>query len=1172
MLAAQYDGSLLGIDGFGTKRWPHSAARASRAEPICTRFMKQSPNGRNAVTSRRRRRLRSAFGSLLPSRAKSLIRRSLGINEPQKPQGKREVVVDLVDGVLCLDGTIRRKNKRVGAVVTVSRKTKRQVRYPCESQGGFSARIDLTELAIDAYVDSDVAADVIDLWLEMVPTKQNGNGQNGDANSATAGKLERIGRFRSTKRPLREVRTTAADTEFLLDITDLGNLSIVVGDAYDKRRRIKVSTTSLQREAGELHVQLDLECQDRTAVTAHLVALGRDTQSRVEMPLELVVDQQATQARGGLLIQQARGALDLETAISSMPAQEGTLDISYCITDAAGNRYEKRLNVPSATGRRVLAARWVHRDGWNHHLVPYRTYRAENLSFRVDRFTPEQHAFLLWVMRLGWIAPVLKPFTRIWLIGEVPYKAQDNGFQFFKYLRTQKPRRRAYYVIDEASPDLPKVEAHGNVVLQHTKKHILYSVLASRLIGSHHSEYLLPTRDPRLQRWARGVRVFLQHGPTAQKNVVPVYGRQTSQERPAEKFLVTSDLEKRIVVEDYGYRPHQVAVTGFARFDALLTEDIAVERTILIMPTWREGLAREQAFLSSDYYHAWHGFLTSPELASMLKQSEVRVTFILHPNMRNYEAHFRAEGVNLVRQEEVDVQRLLKSSSMLITDYSSVAWDFSYQNRPVLYYQFDRGAMVGAREPHIDFDEGLPGPISTTVDELVERISAAVAQDFAMEPEYMSRSRSFLKYQDRSNCARINRAIASAWSPLTAFERMRNADWAQHLWRKFRKGKWYFPTMKAMNRVVRHLPRSNVVLFECDRGSSYGDSPRYIYERLIERDHNLKIVWANNSTIRFTDPNTRKVVRLSPTYWWIASRAKYWVTNQNMNADLRPGRRTQYLQTWHGTPLKKMQHDVPVMAGRDADYHIKAARLTSYWNSLISPSSYATAAFRSAFRYQGPVLEVGYPRNDPLVRAGREKLAERARTRLGLENDDRKVILYAPTFRDDQRKGRHWRHELALDIDELEARLGDQYVLLVRYHQLVRNPLPARHRSSDFVKDASKYPDIQELLLAADLLVTDYSSVFFDYAVLERPMVFFAYDLESYQSELRGFYLDYERSVPGPVVRSSAELADVISNYDQLASENVDRVRDFKRVYNPMDDGNASDRVIDELFQGVKHG
>ncbi len=176
-------------------------------------------------------------------------------------------------------------------------------------------------------------------------------------------------------------------------------------------------------------------------------------------------------------------------------------------------------------------------------------------------------------------------------------------------------------------------------------------------------------------------------------------------------------------------------------------------------------------------------------------------------------------------------------------------------------------------------------------------------------------------------------------------------------------------------------------------------------------------------------------------------------------------------------------------------------------------------------------------------------------------------MLYAPTFRDDMRNGVHWQHDLGLDIEGLEREIGDRAVLLVRFHPLVRTKLPESSTASGFARDAAKYPDIQELLAAADVLITDYSSVFFDFAITGRPMVFFAYDIAHYREDLRGFYLDYEQSVPGPIVTTNEALRAEVSKSLDGASETDEQLEEFRQVYAPPhDDGSASRRVVDAFF------
>ena len=496
-----------------------------------------------------------------------------------------------------------------------------------------------------------------------------------------------------------------------------------------------------------------------------------------------------------------------------------------------------------------------------------------------------------------------------------------------------------------------------------------------------------------------------------------------------------------------------------------------------------------------------------------------------------------------------------------------MAWDFAFLRRPVLYFQFDSEMLAGARAPHIDLVEQLPGPVATTSGRLLDELRTVVASGCRMEDAYWDRAQAFLAHRDQRNCERIFAVVERAWRPSTLIDRLRNSRSAQRRWWRFRTGPSYFRWVRRLYGLASILPRSEEIVIECDRGRHFGDAPRYLYERLVQRSKRPDVVWANNTTLRLTDPRARKVLRHSPTYYWHLGRARYWINNQNFPPELVKPARTRFLQTWHGTPLKRMQHDVEKMQGRDDDYQARAARLTSYWDVLLAGSPYAADCFRSAFRFSGAILEEGYPRNDVFSWPDAADRARAARQRLGLAEDQRTVVLYAPTFRDDNRPDANWRHDLELDVPRLAAELGSDLVLIVRFHPLVRESMADLVAAyPDLIIDASAYDDIQELMLISDVLITDYSSVFFDYSVLQRPILFFTYDLDRYRDELRGFYLDLESSAPGPLLRDNDALIAALRDVDGVRRQYAERLRDFRDTYAPRDDGAASDRVLDAFF------
>src|SRR5689334_9819011 len=244
--------------------------------------------------------------------------------------------------------------------------------------------------------------------------------------------------------------------------------------------------------------------------------------------------------------------------------------------------------------------------------------------------------------------------------------------------------------------------------------------------------------------------------------------------------------------------------------------------------------------------------------------------------------------------------------------------------------------------------------------------------------------------------------------------------------------------MRFLLRLLQRLPADdNLVVFESGVGKQYADSPRYVYEELVRRGSTMRKVWVYSGKIHHADPHTKVVERLSPAYYWHLGRARYWVNNQNFPHYVHRRPDGVYLQTWHGTPLKRMLHDLDVVVGRDSGYLARVTTAAQQWSLLASPSPWATDRMRSAFRYQGPVIEAGYPRNDILCSPDRDQMRATVRRRLGIPAD-RTVVLYAPTFRDDQAVGAsRFDFRLPLDLPALAAALGEDVVFLIRLHSLV---------------------------------------------------------------------------------------------------------------------------------------
>jgi CDP-glycerol glycerophosphotransferase len=354
----------------------------------------------------------------------------------------------------------------------------------------------------------------------------------------------------------------------------------------------------------------------------------------------------------------------------------------------------------------------------------------------------------------------------------------------------------------------------------------------------------------------------------------------------------------------------------------------------------------------------------------------------------------------------------------------------------------------------------------------------------------------------------------------------------------------------------RSEPLREAVLYSSFRGRQYSDSPRAIHEELVRRDAPLEHLWVVYDA-RCRVPDSATVVREgSAEYFDALARARCVVFNHFFPDWFRRREGQVCLQAGAGTPLRRLGFDAGAGQRPFRRIEHRWADQAANWQYVLSPGGFATPILRRAYAIEGEVLETGLPRVDALLAARRTDV----RARLGLSGDVR-VVLYAPTYRDDavDRRGR-FRLEWRLDLERVRQALGPDSVLLVRKHYEVVDALPAG------VRDVSSYPDGTELLAAADVLVTDYSSLMADFAVTGRPVLLYAYDVEE---EGRGLYLDLETEAPGPLLRSSEELAEALRDVDGAVAGYADRYRAFAARFCEHDDGRAAARVVDRLFAPI---
>ncbi|MCB2339584.1 CDP-glycerol glycerophosphotransferase family protein [Clostridium estertheticum] len=356
-------------------------------------------------------------------------------------------------------------------------------------------------------------------------------------------------------------------------------------------------------------------------------------------------------------------------------------------------------------------------------------------------------------------------------------------------------------------------------------------------------------------------------------------------------------------------------------------------------------------------------------------------------------------------------------------------------------------------------------------------------------------------------------------------------------------------------------PNDNLILFISFGGKKFDDSPKDIYEDMIKdnRFDGYDFVWAFQNTESFKIPRGRIIKTDTYKYYITALKARCWITNSAVERGLNfKGRNTFYFNTWHGTPIKKMGEDIANTS--------KSFGMNRKWDVdlMTSQSKYEADIFARVFNINRENFMIcGLPRNDVLAdRTVETKQSMMKKIGLPL---GKKVILYAPTFREYERDdGFNCVIAPPIGFDKWKKKIGDKYVILLRAHYEVAKILNVK-ADDGFVYNVSDYPVLNDLMLASDMLISDYSSIFFDYSILDRPMFCYTYDYDEY-AEKRGMYFDIRTELLGSSFDEEELLVLINSlNYDKA----LKKVRSFRIKY-VQSYGNATKISLDTIFKKIK--
>ncbi|GLI85288.1 hypothetical protein ANABIO32_30160 [Rossellomorea marisflavi] len=351
----------------------------------------------------------------------------------------------------------------------------------------------------------------------------------------------------------------------------------------------------------------------------------------------------------------------------------------------------------------------------------------------------------------------------IWLISERPDDARDNGYYLFKYIRENYPNDNAYYAINKDSNDYNKVSKFGNTINFGSIRHFMYYFAANKNISSH-----IGSGEPGGQLCLnleilgviKNTKVFLQHGIIKDMLNFALY-KNTN----IDLFVCGAAPEYEYVAKEFGYPKNHVKYTGLCRFDGL--HNVKVNNNqILIMPTWRHWLDGEvEEFEKSDYLQEYLKLLRDKDLNEYLKENELKIVFYPHDNIQKY-IHLFGESTNnitIARKSEFDVQELLKESAILITDYSSVFFDFAYMNKPILHFHFDdsKYRQNHYKEGYFNYVRDGFGPVLYNSKDLIKEVKLRHKDNFRLSKTYSERIKNFFPLHDQRNCTRTYEEISS---------------------------------------------------------------------------------------------------------------------------------------------------------------------------------------------------------------------------------------------------------------------------------------------------------------------------------------------------------------------------------------------------------------------------
>ncbi|MBW6433143.1 bifunctional glycosyltransferase family 2 protein/CDP-glycerol:glycerophosphate glycerophosphotransferase [Actinoplanes hulinensis] len=527
-----------------------------------------------------------------------------------------------------------------------------------------------------------------------------------------------------------------------------------------------------------------------------------------------------------------------------------------------------------------------------------------------------------------------------------------------------------------------------------------------------------------------------------------------------------------------------------------------------------------------------------------------------------------APKAQLVFSERRSKRRVFKTRAQLVVDEQRIGWTVTFEPEKLLRpvglidpnYSVRLHLAVGTDSADLALfaDDEVTDALRLPARPKLTRLTADLLQGYRTDSGNVA-----LRLDADGSAAKLGTAAISGVRNTSigsrAWERAAELQTSLRQRRNKRATKlsWY------ENVFLRMPVKKGTVVFESHMGKQFSDSPRAIYEEMQRQGIKFTPIWVYATHPTGFPSEAKLVMRNSWAYLQALGQAEFWIDNQGFPHDLRKRPETTYIQTWHGSAFKRMGFDEATIKAQTETQQRKWQSAIDRFDYFLVRSEHDERTLTKGMRVGAELLRTGYPRNDALVNGGNEKELAKLREKLGI-TDGRRVVLYAPTFRPEEIKRRSGL-ELPFDLDDFVQRFGEDTILLVRPHYLVSFALPPAYGHS--VRNVANVHDVTPLMQISDALITDYSSLMFDYSLLDRPMIFHVPDYDDYVGSSRGSYFDLASTAPGPLTRTSEELIAAIADLDGNATAFAGKRREFVAEFGEYDTGQAAKAVVDHFFR-----